>query len=246
MIKYFDLTIFLKSLPTFAYKFIFLMKKLLFFILLFFWFFGFSQQYPKVDFIKSTADIEINPVKQNVIGNVTYHFVVNQILDTIRIDARKMNFENVRINGNQVNFKTTASEFLLFEGYEEGENILTFTYEAFPTQTMYFVQKNNYQDVQIWTQGQGKYTSHWFPSFDDLNEKIIFGLNITFDKDYTVLSNGNLIQKQEKDNQIIWKYQMQKPFSSYLLMLAIGRFEKQSFISLIDIAKKFLTTWKAK
>jgi aminopeptidase N len=35
---------------------------------------------------------------------------------------------------------------------------------------MYFVGSESNDNVQIWTQGQGKYTSHWFPSFDDVNE----------------------------------------------------------------------------
>lgn len=192
---------------------------------------GFSQQFPKVDFTHSFASLEINPVKQNVWGDVEYIFTVNEPLDTIRINAHKMSFDKVKINEKEVQFKVTDKEFLLFEGYEKGENKLTFSYEAFPVQAMYFVQKNYYEDVQIWTQGQGKYTSHWYPSFDDVNEKVIFSLDITFHKDYTVLANGSLISKTEKDNQITWKYQMHKPMSSYLLMLAIGRFEKQSFTS---------------
>jgi len=192
---------------------------------------GFSQQFPKVDFTHSFASLEINPVKQNVWGDVEYIFTVNEPLDTIRINAHKMSFDKVKINEKEVQFKVTDKEFLLFEGYEKGENKLTFSYEAFPVQAMYFVQKNYYEDVQVWTQGQGKYTSHWYPSFDDVNEKVIFSLDITFHKDYTVLANGSLISKTEKDNQITWKYQMHKPMSSYLLMLAIGRFEKQSFTS---------------
>src|SRR5690554_7082624 len=94
------------------------------------------------------ADISINPVKQNVTGFVKYHFDLKEPLDTIRIDARKMEFSEVKINGNPVKFKATDREFLLFEGYEKGENLLEFNYEAFPTQAMYFVQKDNYQDVQ--------------------------------------------------------------------------------------------------
>jgi aminopeptidase N len=70
---------------------------------------------------------------------------------------------------------------LLFEGFRTGENTLTFEYEAFPTQAMYFVNwdftKDNLkpQDIngQIWTQGQGKQTSHWLPSFNDVNEKAV-------------------------------------------------------------------------
>ncbi len=207
------------------------MKKSILFLVLFLSFSSFAQQHPKVDFTESFASIEINPVKQNVWGDIEYRFMVNEFLDTIRINAHKMTFDKVKINGKEVQFKVTDKEFLLFEGFTTGSNTLTFSYEAFPIQAMYFVQKNYFQDVQIWTQGQGKYTSHWYPSFDDVNEKITFNLDITFHRDYTVLANGNLIEKEEKEGETTWKYRMHKPMSSYLLMLAIGRFEKQSFTS---------------
>jgi aminopeptidase N len=45
---------------------------------------------------------------------------------------------------------------------------------------MYFVQ--NQMTMFKWTQGQGKYTSHWFPSFDDVNESD-FNLNVEYNKD---------------------------------------------------------------
>lgn len=105
---------------------------------------------------------------------------------------------------------------------------------------MYFIEKNHFEDLQIWTQGQGKYTSHWFPSFDDVNEKVIFSLSIAFHKDYTVLSNGNLIQKTAQSEQNLWEYKMYQPMSSYLLMLAIGRFEKMSFTSASGIPNDLL------
>lgn len=190
---------------------------------------GFSQQYPKVDFTHAVASLTLNPVKQNISGEVSYDFQVNQLLDTIRIDAKKMHFSQVKINGKEINYTTTDKELLLFEGFSEGDNSLSFQYEAFPIQALYFIERNHFEDLQIWTQGQGKYTSHWFPSFDDVNEKVIFSLSIAFHKDYTVLSNGNLIQKTAQGEQNLWRYKMFEPMSSYLLMLAIGRFEKESF-----------------
>lgn len=207
------------------------MKNRITLLFLFVFSFGFAQQYEKADFTKIFAEVSINPVKQNVTGFVKYHFDLKESLDTIRIDARKMEFSDVKINGNQVNFKATDKEFLLFEGYQKGENLLEFSYEAFPTQAMYFVQKDNYQDIQVWTQGQGHYTSNWLPSFDEVNEKLVFNLSVTFHKDYTVLANGVLTEKVENQDEITWKYQMQNPMSSYLVMLAIGRFEKQTFTS---------------
>src|SRR5205814_766567 len=51
--------------------------------------------------------------------------------------------------------------------------------------------------------------------------------NITFQKSFTVVSNGKLKKKIAKDGNFIWKYKMKKPMSSYLVMLAIGHFEKE-------------------
>ncbi len=61
--------------------------------------FSFAQQYPAVDFKTIHAAIEINPVKRNIIGKATYTFDVKDKIDTIRIDAQKMVFSDVKING---------------------------------------------------------------------------------------------------------------------------------------------------
>lgn len=204
------------------------------YILLFITSFAFSQQISSVDFKTIYASLNINPVKRNVVGNYQATFEVMNPIDTIRIDAQKMEFSKVKINGKDVSHKKNEKQLLLFEGFDKGENSLTFEYEAFPTQTMYFVNWNftqTYQNPeningQIWTQGQGKYTSHWLPSFDDVNEKVIYGLDISFHKSFSVISNGVLKDKISEGENIVWKYQMDKPMSSYLVMLAIGHFDK--------------------
>ena len=194
------------------------MRYLLF---LFFSTFVFSQQTKSVDFKSVIGKISISKSTKSISGTVKYNFRVNSIIDTIRIDAMNMTFTEVKINNKLVNFKFTNKQLLLFEGFKMGTNKLTFQYEAQPKQTLYFVGD------QIWTQGQGKYTSHWFPSFDDTNEKVIFELDITFDKNYQVISNGILKQEIPSGENITWKYSMSKPMSSYLLMIAIGNFENQ-------------------
>ena len=184
--------------------------------------FTFAQQTQKVDFKTVTGNITINPKEKKVFGSVHYVLEVKQDTDTIKIDAQNMTFIAVKMNGKEALFGNTGKKLLLLEGYKKGKYNLTFTFEAFPKQTMYF---NNYGDnLQVWTQGQGKYTSHWFPSFDDVNEKVIFNMNITFDEKYNVLANGVLKDVFPNKNQKIWKYEMQKPMSSYLLAVAIGDF----------------------
>jgi len=199
---------------------------------------AFAQQYKNIDFKSVHAKIYFNVPQKEISVTANYNFVVNNVIDTIRIDAVKMNFTKVIINGKPVNYKNNSKEILLFEGYKNGKNSLSVSYTAQPTQTLYFIDEGG---LQIWTQGQGKYTSHWLPSFNDVNEKMIFNYSITFDNEYTVLSNGVLRNKkfEANKNKTVWDYEMCKPMPSYLAVLAIGKFAKNETISQNGIPLEF-------
>lgn len=196
------------------------------YLILFFFSFSFAQQNQKVDFKTLHVTLIPNTLEKSISGQVTYEFQVLTSIDTISIDAINMDFDTVKINGTIVNYKKTFNKFLLFEGYKKGKNKLTFHYKATPKQTLYFIGDEN--NLQIWTQGQGKFTSHWLPSFDDVNEKVVFNISVQFDDKFTVLSNGKLVKVNLEKNNKIWQYEMTKPMSSYLVMLAIGKFTKQT------------------
>lgn len=194
----------------------------------------FGQQFKKVDFTKMNAQVSLYPSEKLISGSVQYDFEVKQTIDTIKIDAKNMEITDVSINGVVVPFKNTGKTLNLYQGYQVGKNTITFLYSAKPKQTLYFVGWDSSNGVQqIWTQGQGKYTSHWLPSFDDVNEKVIFNLSIAFNPFYKVVSNGKLISAtmNEKGSAKVWKYEMQKPMSSYLVMLAIGQFDYKTLYS---------------
>jgi aminopeptidase N len=211
-------------------------------------FITFGQQSQKVDFKTATGFVNINPIERKVSGNATYEFTVLDAVDTIRIDAKNMRFASVMINKTMVKYVNTTRELLLFEGFKKGKNKVSFEFSAYPKQTLYFNGDfgcESCENQQVWTQGQGKYTSHWFPSFDDVNEKMVFRLNLSFDSRYTAISNGKL--KGKTDNLIgnyahqqqTWQYSMDKPMSSYLLMVAIGKFEKSKQRSETGVALEF-------
>jgi len=190
--------------------------------------FAFAQQTKSVDFKSVLGNIVINPVEKTVSGSITYDFEIIKSIDTIKIDAQNMTFSELKINGNTISFLNTTKQLKLVFPFKKGKNILTFNYLAKPKQAMYFVGSEATDNLQIWTQGQGKYTSNWFPSFDDVNEKVIFDMNITFNSKYQVLSNGILKNKINIEPNSTWSYQMQKPMSSYLLMFAIVKFDKST------------------
>lgn len=208
------------------------------YILLFITSFVFAQQTQFVDFKSVTGQLILNAKEKSVSGSVDYQFEVLKPLDTIKIDAKNMEFSHVQIDNKNAVFLNTGKQLQIIYNFQKGKNHLSFEYAAKPKQALYFVAIEN-SEVQIWTQGQGKYTSNWFPSFDDVNEKLIFSLGITYDKEYQVVSNGILEEKIKKENNLHWKYKMQKPMSSYLLMLAIGKFDKKEFKSKSKISLEY-------
>ena len=155
---------------------------------------GFGQQSKKVDFISSATNLILNEQSKTVSGLQTMIFKVASTIDSIGIDAQNMEFSKVFVNNKPVQFKNTKKQLVLFEGYQIGTNKISFKFEAKPKQTLYFIGTKAADNLQIWTQGQGKNTSHWLPSFDDVNEKLIFDISLTFDSDYKVISNGKLVK----------------------------------------------------
>ena len=70
--------------------------RILFF--LFFSIISFAQQTTKVDFKTAKGNISVDVNQKKVFGTVNYVFEVKESIDTIKIDAQKMTFSDVKIN----------------------------------------------------------------------------------------------------------------------------------------------------
>ena len=179
-----------------------------------------SQVSLKADFSKIEAMVEPIKTSASVRGTIKAMFQVNIATDSVYLDAINMKVTQTALEGVQV---TSDEKKIWFTGtfIPKQDYTAYFTYEATPKQTLYFTGD------QIWTQGQGKYTSHWLPSIDDMNDKIEFDLTIVTDNQQTVVSNGQLISWETKNNKKYWKYNMNQPMASYLVAMAIGDFNKE-------------------
>lgn len=192
-----------------------------------------SQQTNTVDFLRCTAEFMLLPEKKEVSGLVSYKLKAKDNIDSLFIDAKNMEFDNVYIGKRKIEYKTTKEKLWLFNKFKkDSEYTISFDYLCKPKKALYFIdwQYPNHpaSNPQIWTQGQGKYSSNWLPSIDDMNDKIEFDLSILFHKDYEVIANGKLISKKKKNDSIVkWQYDMQQPMSSYLVALAIGKYKKK-------------------
>lgn len=186
-----------------------------------------KKEQPNVDFLTGNVSIFLDATFKKVEGKVTYTFKVLRPVDSISIDAQKMQIMDVLLDGKKTAVHYDSKKIKVGGSFlANSEHRIEIQYIAVPKKALYFL--NDYQGKdQIWTQGQGKYTSNWLPSFDDMNEKVTFDLVIHYDSDYEVIANGKLLQTQAVNDTIKrWEYNMQQPMSSYLLALVIGKYEK--------------------
>ena len=180
------------------------MKFLSILIVLLISFSGYSQQTNFVDFKTAKVNIAIHPKVKEVTGQITYSFDVLKPVDSLFIDAQNMAFNKVVLNGvSATTYRYDDKKLWIIHPFRPSkDNVITLDYTTHPKKAMYFIDWNTQEGVtssdllqkkyiekQVWTQGQGKYTSNWLPSFDDMKEKVIFDLNITFDKHYEVIAN---------------------------------------------------------
>lgn len=194
-----------------------------------------AQQTDYVDFTFCKALVQFDTIEKSVSGVVRHKFEILQDADSVFIDAQRMTFTKpitlldfANSQTDTLSYNYDNSKIWLKHKFKAGNQYeAVLSYKAIPNKALYFVGWDNKAPNQIWTQGQGKYTSNWLPSFDDMNEKLNFSLTIQFNRNYEVMANGTRVYRQELENGLVeHTYIMGKPMSSYLVALAIGKYDK--------------------
>lgn len=184
------------------------------------------------DMLHLRLDATFDPFSGLVQGRVTHTFkVLRQTVDSIEFDAIGITFSQVMMGNKPARFRRTDSTIVVYcEPVLQWDRIdsVSFTYSARPKRGLYFIgwqDSTNTMRRQIWSQGQGIDTRHWIPLYDEMNDKLITEIVVSFDTAYAVVSNGDLIRHSINSNGTkTWHYSMTKPHAPYLIMLAIGKY----------------------
>ena len=222
---------------------------------MFFSCFCLAQQTDYVDFKTAKANIVFRDLsKSEVEGLITYEFEVLKDVDSIFVDAKNFSVIRYKLDNQFEDSLYNGKQLIIKHPFKSNtKHNVDIVWKTIPKKAMYFIDWNivnskrsrrvdstsptlSTQNKQIWTQGQGKYTSNWLPSIDDMNDKIEFDISIVFpegsdvydeSRPSEVISNGKLVTVEWFPNKSIWHYDMQKPMSSYLVALAIGKYDKK-------------------
>ncbi|TQD39277.1 M1 family metallopeptidase [Haloflavibacter putidus] len=184
-----------------------------------------AQQLDKVDFLQLNAALEIFPEKELIQGDVELNFKILEATDSIYVDAKNMQATLQKGSTFDATLHLAKDKIWILGNFKKNKTYtLHFSYSVQPKQTMYFLGWDSGGSKQVWTQGQGKYTSHWLPSIDDVNDKLIFSIDYKIPKKLKLAANGKLVDTLVTANKKLWRYQMQKPMSSYLVAMAFGNY----------------------
>lgn len=200
-----------------------------------------------VDFESLVLDVSFKPETGKVFGLAHYTFMpLQKKVDSLFLDGIEMTIHSITLDNKTTKYRVDSAGITIYFSPAlswETKHELSINYEAIPRKGIYFIgwrqpitaSPNDPDRIrkQIWTQGQGVDNRFWIPSYDDVNDKLITALNITFDNKYEVISNGNLLNKIEtaNANTTTWRYAMDHPHALYLIMLAIGEYEHKDFVS---------------
>jgi len=204
-----------------------------------------AQQADYVDFKNVETVLYFNEMRADstVFNSYEIKFDILKPTDSIYLDAINMKFVNVALDETSVKYKNDGKKLIIYNKFQASTTYkLNFFFFASPKKAMYFIGQDDVSQVtsayfdkyhtsiekkQIWTQGQGKYTSHWLPSIDDMNDKIEFDISCAAPKGYDVISNGKMVSMRETPTHNLWQFDMDKPMSSYLVALVIGKYDKK-------------------
>ncbi|MDR9441576.1 MAG: M1 family metallopeptidase [Schleiferiaceae bacterium] len=183
------------------------------------------------DFTHLDLRVRLDTLTETVQGTVLHRITDVQGGDSIFLNGIRMQYDTVRWNGKPLAHTAVDSGLHLQAPPTHPEDTirLRISYQCQPRKGLYF---SGWQDTtyrarrQIWTQGQGIDHRHWIPHHDAQTDKVIVSLTATFDTAYQVMSNGQLLRRERlPDGRQRWHYALQKPMSSYLIALVIGRYD---------------------
>lgn len=205
-----------------------------------------------IDQKKLDVSLTFEPEKGLVKGLATIVFepLTNEV-DSIWLDGVKLNYEAVLYDGATPTYNVYEKGIAIFPDTVpqlRTHHEIEIRYAATPTRGIFFMgweDKTNTAPKQIWTQGQGIDHRHWIPHVDAQNDKLITSLTVSFDTAYQVISNGILKNYMSVENIGHWHYTMDKPHSSYLIMLAVGRYAdfKEQSHSGIELTNYYYPNW---
>jgi len=188
-----------------------------------------------IDILHLALDVTPDWTNRTVAGTATIRFKpISKPLPELKLDGVDLRLEAASSTEKLLGFQATDQHVILtFEEAipAEKEASVTIRYNATPKKGLYFrTPQMGYkpEDMHIWTQGEAIEARHWFPCYDEPNEKFTSEITCRVPEGMVVRSNGKLMSETRDAGAglVAVRWLQDKPHVNYLVCLVAGHFKK--------------------
>ncbi|GFE68381.1 M1 family metallopeptidase [Chroococcus sp. FPU101] len=165
---------------------------------------------------KGTCTITLTPIR---IG------VTQLVLDAVDLQIQSVLIDNISQPFDYD--RSLLTIHLLSPTTEQPINIVIAYQVEQPQRGLYFIAPEEHyphKPVQVWTQGEDEDSRFWFPCFDYPGQLATSEIRVKVPQPFLAISNGELIEKQEVGEEIIYHWSQKQIHPTYLMTLAVGDF----------------------
>jgi aminopeptidase N len=164
-------------------------------------------------------------------GTKTLHGVCTQTVEAIedgvgsvRLDAVDLEVTSVTLGGQALAYESTSRSLTIAfaRPLAAGERVtFAIAYRAVaPRRGLYFIDRPQ----QLWTQSQDQDARFWFPCFDHPADKQTTSSTIVVPRGLFALANGALVERDDKGETTVFRYEQRIPHATYLVTLVAGAY----------------------
>ncbi|MDZ7376905.1 MAG: M1 family metallopeptidase, partial [candidate division KSB1 bacterium] len=188
-----------------------------------------------IDIVHYRADLSFDFIERKIQGTATITLrplITCQFFD---LDAIRLHIEQVDLHLLQGTHPLTFDQsdsglkINLGRSYSRQETLtVAIRYWAQPNAGLYFLKDHDHPGQYfIYSYGEGGLHANWLPIYNEVNDKFSSEFMVTVPANYSVISNGDLVETTtQSDGQRTFHWKQKLPHSNYLMALYIGEFER--------------------
>jgi len=175
-----------------------------------------------------SLDVKVDFDVKKISGTATYNIEVQEGADTIHLDTRGLDIQQVSVNGTNTPFKLGNEDKVLGQSLNipvtKASNKLIITYSTRPDaealQWLNPSQTAGKQHPYLFTQGEAILTRTWIPIQDSPGIRMTYDAKITVPKELMAVMSASNPQTKSPDG--IYSFKMTQPIPAYLIALSVG------------------------
>lgn len=147
-------------------------------------------------------------------------------------DCAKLHVQKVDVDGKEAKFATDGKMLTVQmpSGTKSGQTVkVHVTYDGKPGAGLYLVPAARAYPAHtnvIYTQGEMEDNRYWLPTWDYPDDKATSEGFIEVAKGERAISNGRLVEVQDRGDRQIYHWKMDQPHATYLISIVAGKYDE--------------------